>query len=173
MMDLSLAEWLGVGGFFLSIISIGLTFYFENRRTKGKIKVIIKSLKKRTAKENCVVVFQVEIVNSSLEKRYIKSIYQHNSRGRFGLYFIKNEKNKNQIKRWYQKEEFSKPIALERGELTLLKYELFYKSEWSGSKVYFKFLVLDSLGKKYKSSGIYFIPNQLPEAPLNPGVMYL
>lgn len=173
MLDLSLAEWLGIGGFFLSLISIGLSFYFENRRTKGKIKVTIKSLQKRTAKENCVVVYQIEIVNSSLEKRYIKSIFQHNSRGRFGLYFIKNEKNKNQIKRWCQKEEFSKPLALDRGELTLLKYELFCKSEWSGSKVYFKFLVNDSLGEKYQSSGIYFIPNQLPEAQLKPGVMYL
>lgn len=172
-MDLSLAEWLGVGGFFISLISIGLTFYFENRRSKGKIKVSIKSLLKRTAKEGSLVVYQIEIVNYSLEKRYIKSIFKHNSRGRFGLFFIKNEKGKSQIKRWQILQDFSKPVPLERGELTVLKYELFFNREIINRKFYYKFLVIDSLGKTYKSSSIYLIPNQLPNSSSKSGTAYL
>jgi hypothetical protein len=173
MSDLSLAERLGVGGFFLSLFSIWMSLFFESRRTKGKIEVTIKSIEKRSTKESCVVVYHVEIVNASLEKRYIKSIYQHNTLGRFSLFFLKNEKGKNHIKSWQIREEFLKHISLERGESAIKKYEFLFRPESANRRTYVKFLVCDFFGKQYKSPGIYVIPDQLEEAPFKPGLIYL
>lgn len=163
MMDLTLIEYLGLGGFILSLFSIGLTIILEARRTKGNIQVNIKSVTKTVGLERSYLNCEVEIVNKSLEKRYIRTVLQHNMLGRWKLFVIKMKENKTEANWWYIKENFKKYPGLERGEELILNYKILYPNENFSKKVFLKFSVIDSFGKKYKSKGFFVIPSELPE----------
>jgi len=172
-MNITLIEALGIGGFILSLVSIGITIVLEIRRTRGRIEVKIKSTKKETGKSRSYLKYEVEIVNKSLEKRYVRAIYQHNLLGRWNLFFVKNHKNKSQIKSWFLKEEFDKYKALERGEALIESYEILYQNHEFSKKVYLKFLVIDSFGKKYRSRGVYIVPSNCEEVSSRGGLLYI
>lgn len=163
MKDLNLIDWLGIGGFFLSIISIAITIILDLRRTKGNIQVSIKSVKKSSGKEKSNLIFEVEIVNRSLEKRFIKDVFQYNMFGRWVIFLMKIRRKIKGLKFWFKKESFEKYRSLERGEELILKYSIQYLNENFSKKVYLKLMVIDSLGKRYKSKGMFVVPSELKE----------
>ncbi|SDD38200.1 hypothetical protein SAMN04488104_102728 [Algoriphagus faecimaris] len=170
MNELSLVEYLGIGGFCLSLFSIGLTILLELRRTKGNLKVNIKSVTKTTGSARSYLNYEVEIVNGSLEKRYIKTVFEHNLLGRWVFLLKLKSDAKHRIKSWHIKESYEKYPCLERGEELILVYDIIYPNEEFSKMVYLKFLVVDSFGKKYKSKGISIIPSELEEKPSRGGL---
>lgn len=170
MNELSLVEYLGIGGFCLSLFSIGLTILLELRRTRGNLKVNIKSVTKTTGSARSYLNYEVEIVNGSLEKRYIKTVLQHNLLSRWVFLSNLNNNNKTRLKSWFIKESYDKYRCLERGEELILSYDILYPNQDFSKRVYLKFLVVDSFGKKYISKGISIIPSKLEENPIRDGL---
>lgn len=171
MKDLNLVDWLGIGGFFLSIISIAITLILDFRRTRGNIQVSIKSVKKSTGKARSYLLYEVEIINRSLERRYIKDVFQHNMFGRWDVFLMKIKGSKKGLKFWFKKESFEKYRSLERGEELILKHDILYPNEDFSKKVYLKFMVTDSLGKRYKSKGMFVVPCELKEEKTRGGLL--